>query len=119
MAVLLVFGVCFAVSSHYREKAGKEMALAMRQPCELAGVWTIRSRLGEFTLTLDENGKMQTSEPKSGDWRFERDELLLTENSSTTHYKIERVAGGYLLERMGVRHDMTRQRTLIGKRCKP
>jgi hypothetical protein len=118
VAVLLVFGICFAVSSHYREKAEKEMALAMSQPCELTGVWTIRSRLGEFTLTLDENGKMQSSEPKSGDWRFERGELLLTENSSTTHYRIGRVVDGYLLERMGIRHDMTRQRTLIGKRCK-
>lgn len=118
VAVLLVFGVCFAVSSHYREKAEKERALAMSQPCELAGVWAIRSRLGEFTLTLDENGKMHTSEPASGDWRFEGGELLLTANSSTTHYRIGRVVGGYLLERMGIRHEMTRQRSLIGSRCK-
>jgi len=117
IGVLLVFGICFAVSSHYREKEEQEAALEMNQPCELAGVWNICSRLGDFQLTLDENGKMFTSDAKAGDWRFEAGELLLTEKTSTTHYKILRATDGYVLERMGVVHTMLPKQALPGKRC--
>ena len=121
IAVLLVFAGCFAVSSHYREKAEQAAALAMSQPCELVGVWAISSRLGDFTLTLHEDGRMLSSENKTGDWRLEGGELLLTEgsvNTSTTHYQILRATDGYVLERMGVVHTMMPKQTLAGKRCK-
>jgi len=121
IAVLLVFAGCYAVSSHYREKAEQAAALAMSQPCELVGVWDISSRLGDFTLTLHEDGRMLSSENKTGDWRLEGGELLLTEgavNTSTTHYQILRANDGYVLERMGVAHTMLPKQTLAGKRCK-
>ncbi|HEY1148422.1 MAG TPA: hypothetical protein VGF27_07600 [Pseudoduganella sp.] len=121
IAVLLVFAACFAVSSHYREKAEQAAALAMSRPCELVGVWEISSRLGDFTLTLHEDGRMLSSDNKIGDWRLEGGELLLTEgtvNTSTTHYQILRATDGYVLERMGVAHTMMPKQTLTGKRCK-
>jgi hypothetical protein len=121
VAVLLVFAGCFAVSSHYRDKAEQAAALALSKPCELAGVWDISSRLGDFTLTLQEDGRMLSTEGKSGDWRFEAGELLLTEgtrNTSTTHYRILRATDGYALERMGVAHTMMLKQRLSGKRCK-
>jgi hypothetical protein len=121
VAVLLVFAGCFAVSSHYRDKAEQAAALALSKPCELAGVWDISSRLGDFTLTLQEDGRMLSTEGKSGDWRFEAGELLLTEgtqNTSTTHYRILRTTEGYALERMGVAHTMMLKQRLSGKRCK-
>jgi hypothetical protein len=121
IAVLLVFAACFAVSSHYREKAEQAAALAMSQPCELVGVWDISSRLGDFTLTLHEDGRMLSSDNKIGNWRLEGGELLLTEgtvNTSTTHYQILRATDGYVLERMSVAHTMMPKQTLTGKRCK-
>lgn len=123
IAVLLVLAGCVAVSSHYREKAEQAEALAMSQPCELVGVWDISSRLGDFTLTLHEDGRMLSSENKTGDWRLEGGELLLTEgttNTSTTHYQILSASDGdgYVLERMGVAHTMMPKQTMAGKRCK-
>ncbi|MGO4378220.1 hypothetical protein [Pseudoduganella sp. RAF53_2] len=118
VAVLVVIGACFAVSSHYREKEEQLAALEMSFPCELVGEWDISSRLGDFALTLDEGGAMRSSDGKAGKWELGEGELLVTEGNATTHYAIGRTENGYMLERMSVAHTMTLKRRLPSKRCK-